>query len=152
MIVTCSGAFVFQELAWALLWSCALTSTPGNYFRSVLSLSTFRNIPSKHRVYSSSPQSNVFFLNSILPTAFIGTAMIFTCFTLSALYARRRTYLFLGGKCGLENPERVRTLARILTRTVPSHPNCLWLWGWSRKPSFWEQHKEWLWQGCFTLL
>uniref|UniRef100_G1SG91 Bax inhibitor 1 n=1 Tax=Oryctolagus cuniculus TaxID=9986 RepID=G1SG91_RABIT len=34
---------------------------------------------------------------SILPTAFLGTAMIFTCFTLSALYARRRTYLFLGG-------------------------------------------------------
>ncbi|PNJ25790.1 TMBIM6 isoform 15, partial [Pongo abelii] len=27
---------------------------------------------------------------SILPTAFMGTAMIFTCFTLSALYARRR--------------------------------------------------------------
>uniref|UniRef100_A0A8P0PN94 Bax inhibitor 1 n=1 Tax=Canis lupus familiaris TaxID=9615 RepID=A0A8P0PN94_CANLF len=40
---------------------------------------------------------------SILPTAFMGTAMIFTCFTLSALYARRRSYLFLGGKCGLEN-------------------------------------------------
>ncbi|XP_065744431.1 bax inhibitor 1 isoform X1 [Phocoena phocoena] len=34
---------------------------------------------------------------SILPTAFLGTAMIFTCFTLSALYARRRSYLFLGG-------------------------------------------------------
>uniref|UniRef100_A0A2K6KD27 Bax inhibitor 1 n=1 Tax=Rhinopithecus bieti TaxID=61621 RepID=A0A2K6KD27_RHIBE len=34
---------------------------------------------------------------SILPTAFMGTAMIFTCFTLSALYARRRSYLFLGG-------------------------------------------------------
>ncbi|XP_012892580.1 PREDICTED: bax inhibitor 1-like [Dipodomys ordii] len=38
-----------------------------------------------------------YFLNSILPTAFMGTAMIFTCFTLSALYARRRSYLFLGG-------------------------------------------------------
>lgn len=34
---------------------------------------------------------------SILPTAFMGTAMIFTCFSLSALYARRRSYLFLGG-------------------------------------------------------
>uniref|UniRef100_A0A8D1K7H6 Transmembrane BAX inhibitor motif containing 6 n=1 Tax=Sus scrofa TaxID=9823 RepID=A0A8D1K7H6_PIG len=39
----------------------------------------------------------VFSFNSILPTAFMGTAMIFTCFTLSALYARRRSYLFLGG-------------------------------------------------------
>lgn len=34
---------------------------------------------------------------SILPTAFMGTAMVFTCFSLSALYARRRSYLFLGG-------------------------------------------------------
>ncbi|KYO28132.1 bax inhibitor 1 [Alligator mississippiensis] len=34
---------------------------------------------------------------SILPTAFLGTAVIFTCFTLSALYARRRSYLYLGG-------------------------------------------------------
>ncbi|KAM7329839.1 hypothetical protein ACRRTK_011452 [Alexandromys fortis] len=34
---------------------------------------------------------------SILPTAFMGTAMIFTCFSLSALYARRRSYLFWGG-------------------------------------------------------
>ncbi|XP_077808434.1 bax inhibitor 1 isoform X3 [Macaca mulatta] len=42
---------------------------------------------------------------SILPTAFMGTAMIFTCFTLSALYARRRSYLFLGGKCELANRE-----------------------------------------------
>ena len=39
---------------------------------------------------------------SILPTAFMGTAMIFTCFTLSALYARRRSYLFLGGILMLE--------------------------------------------------
>ncbi|CAO2600909.1 Bax inhibitor 1 [Lemmus lemmus] len=37
------------------------------------------------------------FFHSILPTAFMGTAMIFTCFSLSALYARRRSYLFLGG-------------------------------------------------------
>ncbi|XP_037600585.1 bax inhibitor 1 [Cebus imitator] len=42
---------------------------------------------------------------SILPTAFMGTAMIFTCFTLSAVYARRRSYLFLGGKCELGNME-----------------------------------------------
>ncbi|XP_027446077.2 bax inhibitor 1-like [Zalophus californianus] len=34
---------------------------------------------------------------NILPTAFMGTAMIFTYFTLSTLYARRRSYLFLGG-------------------------------------------------------
>ena len=34
---------------------------------------------------------------SILPTAFLVPAMIFTCFTLSALCARHRNYLFLGG-------------------------------------------------------
>ncbi|NXO28703.1 BI1 inhibitor, partial [Cisticola juncidis] len=33
---------------------------------------------------------------SIIPTAFLGTATIFACFSLSALYARRRTYLYLG--------------------------------------------------------
>ncbi|KAF4093754.1 hypothetical protein AMELA_G00005470 [Ameiurus melas] len=34
---------------------------------------------------------------SIIVTAFIGTSAIFVCFTLSALYAQRRSYLFLGG-------------------------------------------------------
>ncbi|KAG7471925.1 hypothetical protein MATL_G00103200 [Megalops atlanticus] len=34
---------------------------------------------------------------SIILTAFLGTSVIFVCFTLSALYARRRSYLFLGG-------------------------------------------------------
>lgn len=34
---------------------------------------------------------------SIILTAFLGTSVIFACFTLSALYAKRRTYLFLGG-------------------------------------------------------
>ncbi|KAF3697345.1 putative Bax inhibitor 1 [Channa argus] len=34
---------------------------------------------------------------SIIVTAFMGTSMIFICFTLSALYAKRRSYLFLGG-------------------------------------------------------
>ncbi|XP_014116122.1 PREDICTED: bax inhibitor 1 isoform X1 [Pseudopodoces humilis] len=34
---------------------------------------------------------------SIIPTAFLGTASIFACFSLSALYARRRSYLYLGG-------------------------------------------------------
>ncbi|XP_062842955.1 probable Bax inhibitor 1 [Trichomycterus rosablanca] len=34
---------------------------------------------------------------SIIMTAFLGTAVIFICFTLSALYAQRRSYLFLGG-------------------------------------------------------
>ncbi|XP_057713744.1 probable Bax inhibitor 1 [Corythoichthys intestinalis] len=34
---------------------------------------------------------------SIIVTAFLGTSLIFICFTLSALYAKRRSYLFLGG-------------------------------------------------------
>merc|ERR1719357_2064686 len=34
---------------------------------------------------------------SIIVTAFMGTSVIFICFTLSALYAKRRSYLFLGG-------------------------------------------------------
>ncbi|XP_028929710.1 bax inhibitor 1 [Ornithorhynchus anatinus] len=34
---------------------------------------------------------------SIIPTAFVGTAVVFSCFSLSALYAQRRSYLFLGG-------------------------------------------------------
>ncbi|XP_023654597.1 probable Bax inhibitor 1 [Paramormyrops kingsleyae] len=34
---------------------------------------------------------------SIIVTAFLGTSVIFLCFTLSALYAKRRSYLFLGG-------------------------------------------------------
>ncbi|XP_078065093.1 putative Bax inhibitor 1, partial [Mustelus asterias] len=34
---------------------------------------------------------------SIIPTAFLSSALIFCCFTLSALYAQRRSYLFLGG-------------------------------------------------------
>uniref|UniRef100_A0A8C6S7A0 Transmembrane BAX inhibitor motif-containing protein 6 n=1 Tax=Neogobius melanostomus TaxID=47308 RepID=A0A8C6S7A0_9GOBI len=35
---------------------------------------------------------------SIVVTAFLGTSVIFICFTLSAIYAKRRSYLFLGGK------------------------------------------------------
>jgi len=34
---------------------------------------------------------------SIIPTAFLGTAIIFICFSLSALYNRDRKFLFLGG-------------------------------------------------------
>ncbi|KAM6925473.1 putative Bax inhibitor 1 [Xenentodon cancila] len=34
---------------------------------------------------------------SIIATAFLGTSVVFICFTLSALYAKRRSYLFLGG-------------------------------------------------------
>ncbi|ETE74057.1 Bax inhibitor 1, partial [Ophiophagus hannah] len=34
---------------------------------------------------------------SIIPTAFLGTAVIFSCFSLSALFAKRRAYLYLGG-------------------------------------------------------
>lgn len=34
---------------------------------------------------------------SIIPSAFMGTAVIFISFTLSALWSRRRSFLFLGG-------------------------------------------------------
>lgn len=34
---------------------------------------------------------------SIIPTAFFATTLIFVCFTLSALWAAERTYLYLGG-------------------------------------------------------
>ncbi|KAJ6658077.1 hypothetical protein lerEdw1_001553 [Lerista edwardsae] len=34
---------------------------------------------------------------SIIATAFLGTAVIFSCFSLSALFAKRRAYLYLGG-------------------------------------------------------
>ncbi|CAB1315208.1 unnamed protein product [Coregonus sp. 'balchen'] len=34
---------------------------------------------------------------SIIVTAFLGTSIIFVCFTLSALYAQRRSFLFLWG-------------------------------------------------------
>jgi len=34
---------------------------------------------------------------SLVVTSFLGTSVIFVCFTLSALYAQRRSYLFLGG-------------------------------------------------------
>ncbi|KAM8794160.1 bax inhibitor 1 [Eudromia elegans] len=34
---------------------------------------------------------------SVVPSAFLGTAAVFTCFSLSALLARRRTFLYLGG-------------------------------------------------------
>lgn len=34
---------------------------------------------------------------SIIVTAFLGSSVIFVCFSLSALYAQRRSYLFLGG-------------------------------------------------------
>lgn len=34
---------------------------------------------------------------SIIPTAFLGTCVIFACFSLAALYSERRAWLFLGG-------------------------------------------------------
>lgn len=46
----------------------------------------------------------------------MGTAMIFTCFSLSALYARRRSYLFLGGMDWKQAPGSalaLRTVGRV---------------------------------------
>ena len=34
---------------------------------------------------------------SIIPTAFLGTCVIFVCFSLAALYSERRAWLYLGG-------------------------------------------------------
>ncbi|XP_015749781.1 PREDICTED: probable Bax inhibitor 1 [Acropora digitifera] len=34
---------------------------------------------------------------SIIPTAFFATTLVFVCFTLSALWAEQRSYLYLGG-------------------------------------------------------
>ncbi|NXN16634.1 BI1 inhibitor, partial [Indicator maculatus] len=42
------------------------------------------------------PCSSPLLSPSIIPTAFLGTATIFACFSLSALYARRRSFLYLG--------------------------------------------------------
>lgn len=46
------------------------------------------------------PRSPSLLSPSIIPTAFLGTATIFACFSLSALYARRRSFLYLGGERG----------------------------------------------------
>lgn len=36
---------------------------------------------------------------SIVATAFLGTCVVFGCFTLASLYAPDRKYLYLGGEC-----------------------------------------------------
>ena len=36
----------------------------------------------------------------IIPTALLGTAVVFVCFSLAALYTHKRTYLFFGGIIG----------------------------------------------------
>lgn len=36
----------------------------------------------------------------IIPTALLGTAVVFVCFSLAALYTHKRTFLFLGGIIG----------------------------------------------------
>uniref|UniRef100_A0A4X1WCJ7 Transmembrane BAX inhibitor motif containing 6 n=1 Tax=Sus scrofa TaxID=9823 RepID=A0A4X1WCJ7_PIG len=96
VVIPYPGAFCFLGVGLALLWTCALPLTPGNSVSSVfflplgIYLRNLGDVPVALDIM-------VFSFNSILPTAFMGTAMIFTCFTLSALYARRRSYLFLGG-------------------------------------------------------
>lgn len=35
---------------------------------------------------------------SLIPTAFLGTCLVFGSFSLTALYSRDRTWLYLGGK------------------------------------------------------
>jgi FtsH-binding integral membrane protein len=44
---------------------------------------------------------HVAYLDSSLPmTAFLGTAVVFACFSIAALFAKRRSYLYLGGFLG----------------------------------------------------
>jgi FtsH-binding integral membrane protein len=37
---------------------------------------------------------------AIIPTALLGTAVVFVCFTFAALYTHKRTYLYFGGMLG----------------------------------------------------
>ena len=36
----------------------------------------------------------------IIPTALLGTAVVFVCFSLAALYTHKRTFLYFGGILG----------------------------------------------------
>ncbi len=41
---------------------------------------------------------SLFFVYSIVPTAFIGTCVVFACLSMASLLSERRSYLFLAGK------------------------------------------------------
>uniref|UniRef100_A0A8B9FVK6 Transmembrane BAX inhibitor motif containing 6 n=1 Tax=Amazona collaria TaxID=241587 RepID=A0A8B9FVK6_9PSIT len=78
---------VLQASTWGPCCRCASPSTPG---RSSPPPPGAPQCPPR-------PHSPPVLSPSIIPTAFLGTATIFTCFSLSALYARRRSFLYLGG-------------------------------------------------------
>lgn len=59
---------------------------------------------------------------SIIATAFMGTSVIFVCFTLSALYAKRRSYLFLGGEAQRVGGRSPRPAQMTLSGCSPQGP------------------------------
>ena len=58
----------------------------------------------RNKVYSKHVEFVLFciVIFSIIPTTFFATTLIFVCFTLRALWAEERTFLYLGGKTILE--------------------------------------------------
>ncbi|XP_069762445.1 probable Bax inhibitor 1 isoform X1 [Narcine bancroftii] len=78
-----------------ILWLSMTSHSPQNETRRLCILAAFAFFtgtglgPLMDFVISINP--------SIIPTAFMVSALVFCCFTLSALYAQRRQYLFLGG-------------------------------------------------------
>eukprot|EP00794_Sanderia_malayensis_P017357 gene17357-19091_t len=90
------GGFLSLFLSLGLLVALAMTSNePKNQVMRLGLLSGFAFTtglglgPLMDRVIEIDP--------SIVPTAFFGTCIIFACFTLSALWAKERSYLYLGG-------------------------------------------------------
>jgi len=80
-----------------MMWLHATPHTPENLIKRLAILSGLAFLIGA----SAAPLLNLALkINpAIIMTAFVTTSSIFACFTLSALLARRRTYLFLGGIC-----------------------------------------------------
>ena len=63
---------------------------------------------------------------SIIVTAFFATVLVFGCFTLSALWAEQRTYLYLGGQCSLPALAfAIPTLIFMSTSSISVHLPCM---------------------------
>jgi len=108
MFVAAAGSYVhvvtrlFQGGILSLLGSLGmmfwLAMTPHNYETEKKRLAILAGFAFFTGVGLGPAMDFVIAINpSIIVTAFLGTSIIFICFTLSALYAKRRSYLFLGG-------------------------------------------------------